>query len=95
MSLGATAVVAVAAVHTRLLLGCANLHRADLHMIPERHAVGTSPALCSVPAGLACAYMQSLRVHLDPNLQSVYASLVLYLQAQHWPQLEDSILLLP
>ena len=67
------------------------MHSADEHRIPERHAVATLPAMCAEPAGLACAYMQSLRVHFDPSLQSVLGFLVLYLQAEHEPQLTNGM----
>jgi hypothetical protein len=73
-------------LHTRLLLGCANLHAPDRHWMPYRHAAGTGPALCLVPAGLACANLQSGRVHLGPNLQAVEGAVVLSLQAGQEPQ---------
>ena len=52
-------------LQTRLLLGCADLHALDRHWMPYRHAAGTGPALCLVPAGLACENQQSGRVHLE------------------------------
>ena len=73
-------------LQTRLLLGCANLHALDRHWMPCRHAAGTGPALCLVPAGLACENQQSGRVHLEPNLQAVAGTVVLSLQAGHEPQ---------
>ena len=54
--------------------------------MPCRHAAGTGPAFCLVPAGLACENQQSGRVHLEPNLQAVAGTVVLSLQAGHEPQ---------
>ena len=51
------------------------MHTLDRHWMPCRHAAGTGPALCLVPAGLACENQQSGRVHLEPNLQAVAAPL--------------------
>ena len=56
------------------------------HWMPYRHAVRTGPAVCLKPAGLACANLQSCRVHLAPNLQAVPGASVLSLQAWHEPQ---------
>ena len=56
------------------------------HWMPYRHAVRTGPAVCLKPAGLACANLQSCRVHLAPNLQAVPGTSVLSLQAWHEPQ---------
>ena len=72
-------------VHTRLLLGCANLQELDVHWMPLMQATAIEPAICDVLAGLACAYIQSLRVHFDPNLQSVLGAFVLYVQAEQTP----------
>ena len=47
------------------------MHALDRHWMPCRHAAGTGPALCLVPAGLACENQQSGRVHLEPNAQAV------------------------
>ena len=58
----------------------------DRHWMPYRHAVRTGPAVCLKPAGLACANLQSCRVHLAPNLQAVPGTSVLSLQAWHEPQ---------
>ena len=62
------------------------MHALDRHWMPCRHAAGTGPALCLVPAGLACENQQSGRVHLEPNLQAVAGTVVLSLQAGHEPQ---------
>ena len=62
------------------------MHALDRHWMPCRHAAGTGPAFCLVPAGLACENQQSGRVHLEPNLQAVAGSVVLSLQAGHEPQ---------
>ena len=62
------------------------MHALDRHWMPCRHAAGTGPALCLVPAGLACENQQSGRVHLDPNLQAVVGTVALSLQAGHEPQ---------
>ena len=62
------------------------MHALDRHWMPCRHAAGTGPALCLVPAGLACENQQSGRVHLEPNLQAVVGTVVLSLQAGHEPQ---------
>ena len=62
------------------------MHALDRHWMPYRHAAGTGPALCLVPAGLACENQQSGRVHLEPNLQAVAGTVVLSLQAGHEPQ---------
>ena len=58
----------------------------DRHWMPYRHAVRTGLAVCLRPAGLACANLQSCRVHLAPNLQAVPGTSVLSLQAWHEPQ---------
>ena len=50
------------------------------HWMPYLHAVRTKSA------GLACANLQSCRVHLAPNLQAVPGTSVLSLQAWHEPQ---------
>ena len=55
------------------------------HWMPYRHAVRTGTAVCLKPAGLACANLQSCRVHLAPNLQAVPGTSVLSLQAWHEP----------
>ena len=62
------------------------MHALDRHWMPYRHAAGTGPALCLVPAGLACENQQSGLVHLEPNLQAVVGTVVLSLQAGHEPQ---------
>ena len=62
------------------------MHPLDRHWMPYRHAVRTGPAVCLLPAGLACANLQSCRVHLAPNLQAVPGTSVLSLQAWHEPQ---------
>ena len=62
------------------------MHALDRHWMPCRHAAGTGPAFCLVPAGLACENQQSGRVHLEPNLQAVAGTVVLSLQAGHEPQ---------
>ena len=56
------------------------------HWMPYRHAVRTGPAVRTKSAGLACANLQSCRVHLAPNLQAVPGTSVLSLQAWHEPQ---------
>ena len=47
------------------------MHALDRHWMPYRHAAVAGPAICLVPAGLACENQQSGRVHLEPNLQAV------------------------
>ena len=63
--------------HRSLLLGCAKLHALDVHRMPDRQAVVFAPAMWAEPAGLAWAYTQSFRVHLDPNLHLVLGDFVL------------------
>ena len=58
----------------------------DRHWMPYGHAVRTGPAVCLKPAGLACANLQSCRVHLAPNLQAQDRGPRDGLQAWHEPQ---------
>ena len=62
------------------------MHALDRHWMPYWHAAVAGPAICLVPAGLACENQQSGRVHLEPNLQAVAGTVVLSLQAGHEPQ---------